>query len=161
MALQYFTLVHIVISLIGIASGFGALSGLLAGKVFPNWTACFLVTTMATSVTGFFFPFRGITPAFVVGIISLLLLAAATYALYIRRFARAWRKVYVVSVLAALYLNTFVLVVQLFQKMPVLIEIAPTQTEPAFTVTQAIVLVGFILLGIAAIRRFRVGPVSK
>jgi len=148
MALQYFTLVHVLISLVGIASGFGALSGLLAAKLFPRWTAVFLATTVATSVTGFFFPFRGFTPAIAVGLISLVVLAVANYALYFRRLAGAWRKAFVISTLIALYLHVFVLVVQLFQKMPALLEIAPTQTEPPFAITQAVVLVVFILLGI-------------
>jgi hypothetical protein len=157
MALQYLTLVHIFISLGGIASGFGALSGLLAGQLFPRWTAVFLVTTVATSVTGFFFPFRGVTPASAVGLISLLALAVAHYALYFRRLAGAWRKAFVISALIALYLNVFVLVVQLFQKMPALMEIAPTQTEAPFAITQAIVLIVFISLGISATSRFRNG----
>jgi hypothetical protein len=157
MALQYFTLVHILISLAGIASGFGALSGQLAGKLFPCWTAVFLVTTVATSVTGFFFPFRGLTPAFAVGLVSLLALAVANYALYFQRLAGSWRTAFVISALLALYLNVFVLVAQLFQKMPALMEIAPTQTEPPFAITQAIVLVVFILLGIIAMSRFRDG----
>ena len=158
MELPYFTLVHIVISLVGIAAGFGALAGLLAAKLFPRWTALFLVTTVATSATGFFFPFRGFTPAFAVGIISLLVLAVAIYALYTRRLAGAWRKAYVINAVVALYLNVFVLFAQLFQKMPVLKAIAPTQSEPAFAVTQAGVLVVFIVLGITATIRFRHEP---
>jgi hypothetical protein len=154
MELHYFTLVHILISLAGIASGFGVVSGLLAAKLFSRWTAFFLATTAATSVTGFFFPFRGFTPAIAVGIISLPALAAAAYALYARRLEGAWRSVFVVSTVLSLYFNSFVLVVQLFQKTPALIELAPTQTEPPFAATQAIVLIAFILLGIAAVRRF-------
>jgi hypothetical protein len=157
MVLQYFTLVHLFISVAGIASGFGALSGLLAGQLFPRWTAVFLATTVATSVTGFFFPFRGVTPALAVGLISLLVLAVANYALYVQRLAGAWRKAFVISALIALYLNVFVLVVQLFQKMPALMDIAPTQTEAPFTITQAIVLVVFISLGMSAMSRFRDG----
>ncbi len=154
MALQYFTLIHILISLVGIATGFGMLSGLLAGRLFPGWTAVFLVSTVATSVTGFFFPIHGITPGIVVGIISLVLLAVANCALYWRRLAGAWRKAFVISGSIALYLNVFVLFVQLFEKMPVLKEIAPTQTEPAFRITQGVVLIAFIVVGIIATRRF-------
>jgi hypothetical protein len=158
MALQYFTLVHIVISLAGITSGFGVVSGLLAAKLFSRWTAIFLATTTATSVTGFFFPFRGFTPAIAVGIISLLTLAAASYALYARRLQGAWRRVFVVGSVLSLYLNFFVLVVQLFQKTPALVEMAPTQTELPFAATQAVVLIAFISLGVAAVRRFRDQP---
>ena len=157
MEIHYFTLVHIAISLAGIASGFGALSGWLVGKLFPRWTAWFLATTVATSATGFFFPFHGFTPAIGVGIISLAVLAVSLFALYVRRLSGGWGKAFVICSVAALYLNFFVLVVQLFQKMPALIAIAPTQTEPAFALTQAVVLVMFIVLGITATRRFRDG----
>jgi hypothetical protein len=156
----YFNLIHVIISLVGIASGFGMLSGLLAGRIFPRWTALFLTTTAATSVTGFFFPFRGFTPAIAVGIISLLLLGLAIYALCLQHLAGRWRKAYVISAVSALYLNTFVLIAQLFQKMPVLKALAPTQTEPAFAATQAAVLIVFILLGITAAVRFRAAPLS-
>src|SRR5262245_3952315 len=155
MTLQYFTLVHILISLAGIASGFGVISGLLAGKLFPRWTGFFLATTVATSVTGFFFPLHGITPAIAVGGLSLLALAAACYSLYARRLEGVWLRVFVITAVLSQYFNFFVLVVQLFQKMPALIEIAPNQTEPPFVVTQAIVLIGFVWLGVAAIRRTR------
>lgn len=155
MTLQYFTLVHILISLVGIASGFGAISGLLAAKLFPRWTAVFLATTAATSVTGFFFPFHGFTPALAVGIISLLLLAVASYALFFRLLKGAWRKTFVITAMLSLYLNFFVLVVQLFQKIPALVEIAPGQTEPPFAITQVVVLAVFVLLGVLAVRRFR------
>jgi hypothetical protein len=155
MDLEYLTLVHVAISLVGIASGFGVLSGLLAATLFPRWTAVFLATT----VTGFFFPFRGFTPAFTVGLISLLPLAAANYALYVRRLAGAWRKTFVVSALTALYLNVFVLIAQMFLKVPPLSALAPTQSEPPFLVTQLLVLALFIPLAIAAAKRFRSEPI--
>jgi len=154
MGLQYFTLVHILISLVGIASGFGMLAGLLAAKLFPRWTAVFLTTTVATSATGFFFPFRGFTPALAFGVLSLVVLAVAIYALYLRRLTGSWRPAFV-SI--ALYLNCFVLVAQLFQKIPPLTALAPTQSEPAFAITQGIVLITFLWLGILATKRFRGG----
>ena len=154
MALQYFTLIHIIISLVGIASGFGALSGWLVGKNYPRWSNCFLATTTATSATGFFFPFRGFTPGIGVGIISLLVLGIAAYALYSRQLTGIWRKAFVVNSVVALYLNVFVLFVQLFQKFPALRELAPTQSEPAFGLTQLVLLAALVALGIAATRRF-------
>ena len=160
MGLSIFTLIHILISLAGIVSGLVVLGGWLAGKQFQGWTAFFLVTTVTTSVTGFFFPFRGFTPAYGVGIISLFVLAAASYALYLRRLSGVWSKVYVINALIALYLNFFVLVAQLFQKTPALKELAPTQTEPPFAISQGIMLLLFIVLGIAVVRQFRVGPVK-
>ncbi len=150
MSLPTFTLIHIVISLLGLISGLVVLGGWIAGTGFRGWTGVFLITTAATSVTGFFFPFRGFTPAYAVGGLSLLLLAVAVYALCVRRLAGAWRKTYVFTALTALYLNVFVLVAQLFQKTPALKELAPTQTEPAFGLTQGLILVLFIGFGFAA-----------
>ena len=156
MTLQHFTLVHILISLVAIAAGFGVLAGLLHANRLPRWTFVFLVTTIATSVTGFFFPFNGITPAIILGIISLVVLAKACYALYVKRLSGIWNKVYVISAVTALYLNVFVLIVQMFQKFPVLRELAPTQKEPPFVVTQGAVLAAFLWLGFLAVKRFRV-----
>jgi hypothetical protein len=149
MGLSILTLIHILISLAGIVSGLVVLGGWLAGKQFQGWTAFFLVTTVTTSVRGFFFPFRGLTPAYGVGVISLFVLAVAIYALYLRRLSGVWSKVYVINALIALYLSFFVLVAQLFQKTPALKELAPTQTEPPFAISQGIVLLLFIVLGIA------------
>jgi hypothetical protein len=158
MFLKTFTLIHVLISLVGIASGFVVMYGLLAGKPLRSWTAWFLATTVATSVTGFFFPFHGFTPAYAVGAISLVVLAVAILARYSFHLVGAWRWIYVVSSLSALYFNVFVLVVQVFQKVPALKALAPTQSEPPFLVTQLIVLTLFIVLGILAAIRFRIGP---
>ena len=149
------TKIHVVISLIGILTGLVVMIGLISGRRFNGWTAWFLVTTVATSVTGFFFPFHGVTPAIIVGIISLLVLAVAIFARYFRRFVGAWRWIYVVTAMIALYLNVFVLIVQLFQKVPSLKALAPTQTEPPFLVAQISTLSIFVLLTIAAAIRFR------
>ena len=129
--------------------------GLLAGQKLNRWTALFLISTVVTSVTGFFFPFQGVTPAIVVGIISLALLAVAIVARYARHLAGAWRWIYVVTAMISLYLNVFVLVVQLFQKVPALKALAPTQSEPPFAVTQLVVLALFVLLTIIAAITFR------
>jgi formate hydrogenlyase subunit 4 len=155
-----FTLTHVLISLVAILSGFAVLFGLLTAKRLDGWTALFLATTVLTSVTGFFFPFHGITPAIVVGIISLVVLAVAIFARYARNLSGAWRKTYVVTALLALYFNVFVLIVQAFQKIPALKEIAPTQKDPPFKLTQLVVLVAFLVLGILATIRFRAEPVS-
>jgi hypothetical protein len=155
MTLEIYTLVHVAISLVGIAAGFAVLFGLLARKRLDGWTKSFLITTVATSVTGFFFPFHGFTPAIGVGIVSLLVLAVAIFARYGRNLARSWRWIYVVTATIALYLNVFVGIVQAFQKVPALKAIAPMQTEPPFAITQLIVLVLFILIGIVAAIRFR------
>jgi hypothetical protein len=155
MILQIYTMVHVLISLLGIFTGLIVLFGMLAGKRLDGWTRWFLITTVATSVTGFFFPFHGFTPAIGVGIISLLLLAVAIYARYPRQLAGHWRWIYVVGAVISLYFNVFVLVVQSFEKIPALHAMAPTQTEPPFKLTQLVVLALFALLTIIAAIRFR------
>jgi hypothetical protein len=155
------TQIHVAISLVGILSGIVVVIGLLTAKRFDRWTALFLLSTLATSVTGFFFPFRGLTPAIIVGILSIVLLAGAIVARYARGLVGAWRPVYVVTAIIALYLNVFVLIVQLFQNVPSLKALAPTQTEPAFLVTQLAALLVFVALTIAATIRFRVESVSS
>ena len=154
-----FTSVHVVLSLIGIFSGFIVMFGLLAGKRLDGWTAVFLVTTVLTSVTGFFFPFHGFLPSHGVGIISLLVLAVAIFARYGRHLAGGWRRTYAITAMIALYLNVFVLIVQAFRKVPALEAVAPTQSEPPFKITQLVVLLIFIALTIAAAIRFRSEPI--
>jgi len=155
MILHIYTIVHVLISLAGIFSGFVVLLGLLAAKRLNGWTALFLATTVATSVTGFFFPFHGFTPAIGVGIISLLVLSIAIFARYPRQLAGHWRWIYVVTAMIALYLNVFVGIVQGFEKVPVLKALAPTQSEPPFKLTQLVVLALFVVLAIVAVIRFR------
>jgi hypothetical protein len=149
------TFVHVVISLIGIFSGFVVVFGFLAGKRLDGWTALFLSTTVATSVTGFFFPFHGVTPGHILGILSLIVLALAIFARYGRQLAGGWRKTYVITAVMAQYLNFFVLIVQSFQKVPALKAMAPTQSEGPFKVTQLVALVVFLGLGIAGAVKFR------
>ncbi len=155
MALNVFTLVHVIISLAGILAGLVVLGGWLAARHFRGLTSFFLAATALTSITGFFFPFKGFTPAYAVGGISVVLLAVAVYALYGRKLAGRWQATYLVTAALALYLNFFVLVAQLFARLPALNALAPTQAEPAFAVTQGLVFLGFLILGIAALRRFR------
>jgi hypothetical protein len=154
MSLSTFTLVHVVISLIGIAAGLVALYGMFGSKKCAGWTAVFLGFTVLTSVTGYFFAFEKVLPSHIVGAISLVLLAVALYALYARRLAGSWRWIYVATAVAALYLNVFVGVVQSFLKIKPLAAIAPTQQDPPFIIAQGLVLVLFIVLGILAAKRF-------
>ena len=160
MTLSTFTLVHVVISLIGVGSGLLVMYGLLIGKRLDGATAIFLASTVATSVTGFGFPFAHLLPSHKVGILSLMVLAVAIIARYVFHLAAAWRGIYVVCAVVALYLNVFVLVVQLFEKVPALRAMAPTQKEPPFLVAQLIVLALFVGLTIIAAKRFRIAPVS-
>jgi hypothetical protein len=150
-----FTQVHVALSLIGIFAGFVVAFGLLTAKRLDLWTAFFLISTVATSVTGFFFPFHGFTPAIGVGIVSLVVLAVAIFARYTRKLTGAWRWIYVVTAMIALYLNVFVLIVQLFQKVPALKALAPTQSETPFLVAQLVAFALFVVLTIFAAIRFR------
>jgi hypothetical protein len=150
-----FTLVHVIISLLGIGSGVVVVAGLLSGKRLDGWTALFLTTTVLTSVTGFLFPFHQLLPSHKVGVISLLVLAIAIYARYARHMAGGWRTTYVICAAMALYFNVFVLVVQGFMKVPALKALAPTQTEAPFVAAQLIVLAVFVVLTIFAVKRFR------
>lgn len=152
---ETFTTVHVVISLIGIVSGLIALYGLLGNRWFARWNVLFLATTVATSVTGFGFPFDHLLPSHKVGIISLVVLAIAILARYPLLLAGAWRRIYVVSAAIALYLNVFVLVVQAFEKVPALRAMAPKQNEPPFLAAQLVVLAIFVVLTILATKRFR------
>jgi len=147
--------IHVALSLIGIVSGLVVLYGLLIGRPHGAWTAIFLVPTILTSLTGFPLAPFGFDPARAVGVISLVLLAAAVVAFYAFRLAGPWRWVYVVAAVAALYLNVFVGVVQAFQKLPFLQPLAPTQSEPPFVVAQLVVLMAFIALGALAVLRFQ------
>jgi hypothetical protein len=158
--LKTYTLIHTAISLLGIASGFVVLYGLLKGSRLNRWTALFLASTVATSMTGFGFPLTHFGAPHWVGVISLVVLAVAIFARYIRRLAGAWRWIYVVSAALALYLNVFVGVVQAFQKLSPLKALAPSQTESPFLFTQLVVLAIFIALAFIAARRFRIEPAS-
>lgn len=155
LSISAFTTLHVAISLVAIAAGLVVLAGMLAGRRMPMLTALFLATTIATSVTGFLFPITALTPALAVGALSLAILAVALLALYGFRLAGAWRPVYVITAVAALYLNVFVAVVQAFQKLAALQPLAPTQSEPPFLAAQAAVLGLFVVLGVLAAVRFR------
>jgi hypothetical protein len=150
-----FTFVHVVLSLIGIFSGVVVMFGMLAAKRLDGWTALFLLSTAATCVTGFLFPFHRFLPSHAIGILSLVLLAVAAFARYSRYLAGSWRRTYVLTAMIVLYLNVFILVVQLFEKVPALRELAPTQSAPPFKFTQLVVLVLFVVLTILAVIRFR------
>jgi hypothetical protein len=146
--------IHVALSLIGIVSGLVVFYEMLVGKQSGGWTALFLITTILTSVTGFPLPPFGFDPPRAVGVLSLVLLAVAVVALYVFKLAGAWRWLYVITALAALWLNVFVGIIQAFAKLPALHALAPTQSEPPFLITQLVVLVIFVVLGIVALRRF-------
>lgn len=152
-----FTFIHVLISLIAILAGFIVLYGLVTSNLMNGWTTVFLAATLATSVTGFLFHFHGVTPAIVLGVLSIIALAAAAAGRYGFHLSGAWRWIYVAGSVLALYFNVFVLVVQSFDKIPALHALAPTEppSGPAFAVSQGIVLVSFVVVGVLALRRFQ------
>jgi len=154
MSVPTFTVVHTVISLIGIFAGLIVLYGMFSSKRLEAWTAVFLFTTVLTSVTGFLFPVDKILPSHIFGVMSLLVLAVTLAALYVYRLAGKWRWLYVASAVFALYLNVFVGVVQSFDKVAFLNALAPTQKDLPFLIAQALVLLLFIYFGIKAVRSF-------
>ncbi len=160
MTLSTFTLFHVVLSLLGIASGLIVVYGLISGKRLDNWTAFFLVTTVLTSATGFLFPFEHLLPSHIVGMLSLLILAVAIVARYPRRLEGGWRRIYVICAMVALYLNCFVLIAQLFLKVPALHALAPKGNEPPFLIAQLVLMAVFVFLTIIAVKRFKELPLQ-
>jgi hypothetical protein len=155
MSVGAFTVLHVVITLVAIGSGLIVVGGIFASHKLPVTTALFLFTTALTSVTGFLFPLHGFTPALGVGIVACVILAVALFALYKEHLVSAWRWIYVITAVASLYLNVFVLVVQSFVKVSALNALAPTQSEPPFAITQVVILVIFILIALIAVVKFR------
>jgi hypothetical protein len=154
MILSIYTFIHVAISLIGIGSGVVVMFGLVTGRSFNGWTTLFLVTTILTSVTGFGFPVARFMPSHGVGILSLIVLTFAVLARYRFHLEGPWRWVYVITAVLAMYFNVFVLVVQSFLKISLLKAMAPTQSEPPFVFTQAVVLGVFTLIAILALISF-------
>ena len=152
--LELFTAFHILISLIGILSGFVAIAGMVRSKPLDWWTDLFLVTTVATSVTGFLFPFNGFTPAIGTGIISMIVLTLALVALRVKYLQGPWARTYAITAVMAQYFNFFVLIVQSFRRVPVLHALAPTESEPPFAIAQLVALIAFVALGYVATRGF-------
>ena len=153
--LALFTAFHVLLSIVGILTGLVMAYGLLNSQPYGRWTVAFLVTTGATTLTGFLFPFHGFTPAIGVGIISTLILVLAVAARYAFQLRGFWRPTYIVSALTAFYLNCFVFVVQAFQKVPALHALAPAGSGATFSLVQGIVLLSFLVLGYLAVKSFR------
>jgi hypothetical protein len=157
MSTATYTFLHVLISLIGIGSGLVVMFGFITGKRIDTLTTIFLTTPALTSITGFGFPFDHLLPSHKLGIISLVVLAIAIPARYVFYLAGSWRWIYVVGAAMALYLNVFVLIAQLFMKVPALKALAPTQSEPPFLVAQILVLLVFVGLTSLAAKRFHIG----
>jgi hypothetical protein len=153
-SLSVYTTIHVIISLVAIAAGAVVVYGLIAGQRLDGWAFIFLLFTILTSLTGFGFPFEKVTPGIVVGVLSMILLLFAVLAFYTFRLGGAWRWIYVVTAMAALWFNVFVLIVQGFQKVPALSALAPTQSEPPFLVAQIVALTVMVVLTVVALRKF-------
>jgi hypothetical protein len=156
-AMPLYTLAHVIISLAGIGTGLVVVAGFLTNRRLDGWNTAFLLTTVATSVTGFGFPVERVLPSHIVGVVSMLVLAVIIFVRYARRSSPGWRRVYVAGSVTALYLNVFVLIVQAFLRVPALNASAPTQSEPPFQIAQLVALLLFVTIGIRAVRRFRDG----
>ena len=154
MSIGTYTILHVILSLIGIGSGFIVLFGLIKGKLLTPWNAVFLVTTILTSLTGFAFPNTKVTPGIILGILSMIVLAIALIALYVFHLKGAWRRTYAISAMIALYFNVFVLIAQTFEHVPAFHALAPTGTETPFKVAQTLLLLLFIVLITTAARKF-------
>jgi hypothetical protein len=152
--LVQFTYLHVFLSLVSIGAGIFIIYGLLTSRRLSILTSLFLVTTVATSLTGFLYPFNGVTPGIILGILSMIVLVLAIVALYVKKLAGPWRGTYVVSVMLAYYFNFFVLIAQSFDKVSALHAIAPSQKSPGFGITQLAVLLIFILLTSRAFKKF-------
>jgi hypothetical protein len=160
MSLSAFTQLHVSISLIGIAAGFIVILGMLASRTLPLVTALFLITTALTSLSGFLFPFHGVTPGIIIGVLSCVVLIFALVARYPGHMAGGWRSTWIVTAILAQYFNFFVLIVQSFEKVPALHALAPTQKEAPFKIVQLVVLILFIVLAVLAVRKFRPAPAA-
>jgi len=158
MILHIYTIIHTLISLAAVFTGLIVLFGMIGGKRLDGWTKWFLISAVLTTATGFFFPFHGVTPAIILGIISLPFLALTISARYAKHLAGSWRWIYVIGAVICLYFNLFAAVVKAFEKIPALHALAPTQTEPPFKLTQLIVLLVSALLAIIATIRFHPEP---
>jgi len=158
MTTSTYTLLHVVISFVGIGSGVAVMYGLLKAKRLDGITAIFLLSTVLTSVSGFAFPIEHVTPGLIIAALSLVVLAIAIVARYGLRLSGAWRWIYVVCAAVALYFNVLVLVVQSFEKVPALKAMAPTQKEPPFLVAQVVVLATFVALTAIAVKKFHAEP---
>jgi hypothetical protein len=159
-SLSAYTVLHVIISLLGIGTGLVVLFGMIAGQRLNGWTFWFLLTTVLTSLTGFGFPFDRLLPSHILAILSLAALLIAILARYAFAMEGVWRWLYVISAALSLWFNVFVLVVQGFGKIPALNALAPTQSEPPFLIAEAVVLAIFVLLAAIAIRKFRPQPAA-
>ena len=155
MFLTGLTAFHVLLSLGGIVSGIVVALGLLTNRRLDGWTSTFLVTTVLTNATGFLFPVDRFMPSHAIAIVSLTTLTFAILARHKFHMKGGWARGYAITAIISLYFNVFVLVAQLFAKIPALHALAPAQSSPAFAISQLAVLLVFVALGIRVTARSR------
>jgi len=147
--------IHTALSLVALALGIPALLeifGRLAGQRFSN---AFLITAIATSLTGFIFPITALTPALITGVVATLVLALMLLARFQFHLAGGWGAVYAGGMVASHFFLVFVAIAQSFMKITAVNALAPTLSEPPFAIAQGVALLIFLLLGFFAVRRPR------
>lgn len=144
---------HTWLSILAIAAGLPMAAGLRRGEIVQPWSMVFLWTAIATSATGFLFPFNGVLPSHVIGVISLVLFIPAALALHVFDLRGPWRRIFAITAMIGLYLLVFVAIAQAFLKVPALQALAPTQTEPPFAIAEGVAFVAFAVLTWLAARR--------
>jgi hypothetical protein len=152
-----FTLIHVLLSLIALVAGVVVVIGLIGARRSEHWTALYLITAVLTNATGFGFASAHILPSHILGALSLVVLLLAILGFYVFRLAGAWRWIYAVGAVMALFFDVFVAIAQAFAKIPSLHVLAPTQSEPPFLIAELINLAIFVVLVILAARKFHPG----
>lgn len=155
MSVETFTLLHVIISLLGIAAGLIVVPAMMGGRHLAGLTGFFLLTTVLTSVTGFFFHSAAFGPPHAVGVLSLILLALVLPALYAKKLQGSWRAIYIVGAILSQYFNCAVGVIQAFQKIAFFNALAPTQQEPPFLIAQGLLLAVFVIAIVVSLKKFR------
>ena len=145
---------HTIIGIVAILAGALALRDIFRGRASSPSISAFLILAVATSATGFVLRLSDVTPAVVIAIVALAVLIAVLLSKRHLGGSRSARWIYVGGLVASEYLLIFVGVAQAFAKISILKSAAPTQSEPAFAIAQSVVLVGFVVLGVLAIRSF-------
>ncbi|BBK42016.1 hypothetical protein STVA_20360 [Allostella vacuolata] len=159
--LSTLTIVHTTLSVIALVAGIGILPALMRGQLVPMWTGLFVWTAVATTVTGFLFPFTTFLPSHGVGIAAALTLVPTVAALHVFGLAGAWHRIYAAGAVVNVYFLAFVGVAQAFLKVPAFHALAPTGSEPAFAATQLVLLAVFLGIGWRAVRVVPAGRMAR
>lgn len=159
--LSPFALFHTALSLVQLLSGILVISALLSSRSSESWTAVYLLSALATVITGFLFPFAGLLPSHIFGIITSVTLLFVILGRYAGHLRGAWRWIYAVGIVFTVYLDAFVAIVQAFLKLPVLHAFAPTGTEAPFVNAQGCLLLIFVALAVEVARRFHPGVAGR